>query len=26
VRTPTIADLFIAVIGNQSGVAQGAAR
>jgi ABC-2 type transport system ATP-binding protein len=26
VRTPTIADLFIAVIGNQSGVSQGAAR
>jgi ABC-2 type transport system ATP-binding protein len=26
VRTPTIADLFIAVVGNQAGVAQGAAR
>jgi ABC-2 type transport system ATP-binding protein len=26
VRTPTIADLFVAVVGNQAGVAQGAAR
>ena len=26
VRTPAIADLFVAVIGNQAGVAQGAAR
>lgn len=26
VRTPTIADLFVAVVGNQSGIAQGAAR
>jgi hypothetical protein len=26
VRTPGIADLFIAVVGNQSGRAQGAAR
>jgi ABC-2 type transport system ATP-binding protein len=25
VRTPSVADLFIAVIGNQSGMAQGAA-
>jgi ABC-2 type transport system ATP-binding protein len=26
VRTPSIADLFVAVVGNQSGTAQGAAR
>ena len=26
VRTPSIADLFVAVIGNQNGQAQGAAR
>jgi ABC-2 type transport system ATP-binding protein len=26
VRTPSIADLFVAVIGNQAGEAQGAAR
>jgi ABC-2 type transport system ATP-binding protein len=26
VRTPTIADLFVAVMGNQAGQAQGAAR
>jgi ABC-2 type transport system ATP-binding protein len=26
VRTPSIADLFVAVMGNQSGQAQGAAR
>jgi ABC-2 type transport system ATP-binding protein len=26
VRTPSIADLFVAVIGNQPGQAQGAAR
>jgi ABC-2 type transport system ATP-binding protein len=26
VRTPTIADLFIATLGNQAGIAQGAAR
>ncbi len=26
VRTPSIADLFVAVLGNQSGMAQGAAR
>ena len=26
VRTPSIADLFVAVIGNQTGQAQGAAR
>jgi ABC-2 type transport system ATP-binding protein len=26
VRTPSIADLFVAVIGNQAGRAQGAAR
>ena len=26
VRTPTIADLFVAVVGNQAGIAQGAAR
>jgi len=26
VRTPTIADLFVAVLGNQSGMAQGSAR
>jgi len=26
VRTPSIADLFVAVIKNQSGMAQGAAR
>jgi ABC-2 type transport system ATP-binding protein len=26
VRTPSIADLFVAVVGNQAGVAQGAAR
>jgi ABC-2 type transport system ATP-binding protein len=26
VRTPSIADLFVAVLGNQAGVAQGAAR
>jgi ABC-2 type transport system ATP-binding protein len=26
VRTPSIADLFVAVIGNQAGQAQGAAR
>ena len=26
VRTPSIADLFVAVIGNQSGMAQGAAQ
>jgi ABC-2 type transport system ATP-binding protein len=26
VRTPSIADLFVAVMGNQSGAAQGAAR
>jgi ABC-2 type transport system ATP-binding protein len=26
VRTPSIADLFVAVLGNQNGVAQGAAR
>jgi hypothetical protein len=26
VRTPSIADLFIAVVGNQSGMAQGAAQ
>ena len=26
VRTPSIADLFVAVIGNQAGIAQGAAR
>jgi len=26
VRTPSIADLFVAVVGNQAGVAQGATR
>ena len=26
VRTPSIADLFVAVMGNQAGAAQGAAR
>ena len=26
VRTPTIADLFVAVVGNQAGIAQGVAR
>jgi ABC-2 type transport system ATP-binding protein len=26
VRTPSIADLFVAVVGNQAGMAQGAAR
>jgi len=26
VRTPSIADLFVAVVGNHPGVAQGAAR
>jgi ABC-2 type transport system ATP-binding protein len=26
VRTPSIADVFVAVMGNQSGAAQGAAR
>jgi ABC-2 type transport system ATP-binding protein len=26
VRTPSIADLFVAVVGNQSGMAQGAAQ
>jgi ABC-2 type transport system ATP-binding protein len=26
VHTPSIADLFVAVIGNQSGVAQGGSR
>jgi ABC-2 type transport system ATP-binding protein len=26
VRTPSIADLFVAVIGNQAGLAEGAAR
>ncbi len=26
VRTPSIADLFVAVMGNQTGQAQGAAR
>jgi ABC-2 type transport system ATP-binding protein len=26
VRTPSIADLFVAVMGNQTGKAQGAAR
>jgi len=26
VRTPAIADLFVAVVGNQAGAAQGAAR
>jgi ABC-2 type transport system ATP-binding protein len=26
VRTPSIADLFVAVLGNQAGVAQGATR
>ena len=26
VRTPSIADLFVAVMGNQSGMAQGAAQ
>jgi ABC-2 type transport system ATP-binding protein len=26
VRTPSIADLFVAIINNQSGIAQGAAR
>jgi len=26
VRTPSIADLFVAVMGNQAGLAQGAAR
>ena len=26
VRTPSIADLFVAVLGNQAGMAQGATR
>jgi ABC-2 type transport system ATP-binding protein len=26
VRTPSIADLFVAVVGNQTGMAQGATR